>query len=282
MLHDYLEKPEDFLWTILVGNTLANFLILGWSLAWLHQGWRASRVVWRPAFVVVVFLFYTFFDLLPKMLFRALSQPAVPVVAGPFRFIHLALRPLVALVEAVRAGLLHWTGREALTGQLFGNREEMRVVMQEAAPGVHRRGARDDQPGAGPAKLDRAQIAVPLAKVTGGGGRQTPMAEVLALCAREKTVTLAGLGNAGRPPAHCRAADPSARCCSGRPGPAPAASAYMEPALFLDEGPAAGKRAAADAARRPAAGDCSGPGRPGNGHCHAGGHLKVMFGEMRL
>ena len=26
VLHGYLEKPEDFLWTILVGNTLANFV----------------------------------------------------------------------------------------------------------------------------------------------------------------------------------------------------------------------------------------------------------------
>ena len=29
VLHRYLENPEDFLWTILVGNTLANFCILG-------------------------------------------------------------------------------------------------------------------------------------------------------------------------------------------------------------------------------------------------------------
>ena len=30
MLHQFLENPENFLWTILVGSTLANFLILGW------------------------------------------------------------------------------------------------------------------------------------------------------------------------------------------------------------------------------------------------------------
>ena len=37
VLHDYLENPENFLWTILVGNTVANFLILGWLVAILHQ-----------------------------------------------------------------------------------------------------------------------------------------------------------------------------------------------------------------------------------------------------
>ncbi len=30
MLNRFLEQPEKFLWTILVGNTLANFIILGW------------------------------------------------------------------------------------------------------------------------------------------------------------------------------------------------------------------------------------------------------------
>ena len=30
VLYNYLENPENFLWTILVGNTVANLLILGW------------------------------------------------------------------------------------------------------------------------------------------------------------------------------------------------------------------------------------------------------------
>src|SRR6059058_5702938 len=37
VLHDYLENPENFLWTILVGNTVANFIILGLLVNVLHQ-----------------------------------------------------------------------------------------------------------------------------------------------------------------------------------------------------------------------------------------------------
>ena len=37
-LHGFLEKPEQFLWTILVGNTLVNFAILGWILARFRKG----------------------------------------------------------------------------------------------------------------------------------------------------------------------------------------------------------------------------------------------------
>ena len=33
VLHGYLENPENFLWTILVGNTTANLIILGLVVA---------------------------------------------------------------------------------------------------------------------------------------------------------------------------------------------------------------------------------------------------------
>ena len=70
-LNHFLENPEKFLWTILVGNTLVNFLILGFALAKIHEWFRGERTIIIPLFAVTVFLFYTLFDLLPKMLFLA-------------------------------------------------------------------------------------------------------------------------------------------------------------------------------------------------------------------
>src|SRR5438094_3451926 len=43
-LHGLLENPENFLWTILVGNTLANFLILGWLIEVLHDVLIGHRI----------------------------------------------------------------------------------------------------------------------------------------------------------------------------------------------------------------------------------------------
>ena len=133
VLHDYLENPENFLWTILVGNTVANFLILGWLVMILHEALGDRRLWFVVVFSVAVFLFYAFFDLLPKMLFRMNPNRLCVLLARPFRFIHLALRPLVALVEAFSSALLRWRGGKVFTGHLFGNREELRLVMQESA-----------------------------------------------------------------------------------------------------------------------------------------------------
>src|ERR1700678_585061 len=57
LLNRFLERPERFLWTILVGNTLANFIILGWILAELHEWFPVGQTVLVVAlFTVIVFL----------------------------------------------------------------------------------------------------------------------------------------------------------------------------------------------------------------------------------
>src|SRR5262249_27153218 len=70
VLYEFLEHPENFLWTILVGNTIANFIILGWLIQVLHGALGAHRVWFVVVFSLTVYLFYVFFDLLPKMLFQ--------------------------------------------------------------------------------------------------------------------------------------------------------------------------------------------------------------------
>ena len=184
LLHDFLEHPENFLWTILVGNTLANFIILGWVVAALHDRFPGQYVLITGLFAVIVFLFYALFDLLPKMLFRAHPNQLCLSAARVFRPVHFVLRPLVALVETSAAGALRWTGGHAFTGRPFGNREEMRAVMQESAQ-AFTTGER--------AMINRVldlqnftvrQITMPLAEVV-TVETQTPIGEALIL-ARER------------------------------------------------------------------------------------------------
>lgn len=133
ILHGFLEKPEKFLWTILVGNTLVNFIILGWIITVLHE-YFIGRPAWLAAvFTMIVFLFYAFADLLPKMLFRAYPNRLCLSAASVVRLAYVALSPVVFLVERISQVVLRWRGSRAFTGRLFGNREEMRAVMAEAA-----------------------------------------------------------------------------------------------------------------------------------------------------
>jgi CBS domain containing-hemolysin-like protein len=136
VLYGFLENPENFLWTILVGNTLANFVVVAWMVAMLHRHFRDHLIWFVIVFSFAVFLFYAFSDLLPKMLFRTYPNRLCLAIARPFRLLYLGLRPVVALVEWSSRTLLRWRGGKAFTGHLFGNREELRLVMRESAQGL--------------------------------------------------------------------------------------------------------------------------------------------------
>ncbi len=134
LLHEYLENPENFLWTILVGNTLANFFILGWLVMILYHSLQAHLLWFAFIYLVLSVLFYAVSDLLPKMLFRSYPTRLCILLVRPFQLVHLVLRPLVSVVEWASGLLLRWRGGKVFTGRLFGNREELRLFMQESSP----------------------------------------------------------------------------------------------------------------------------------------------------
>jgi CBS domain containing-hemolysin-like protein len=187
VLHGYLENPENFLWTILVGNTLANFIILGMVIVFLDGALPGERLWFAAIFLVIVFLFYTLFDLLPKMLFRLYPNRLCLVSARPFRFIHVLLRPLVWLVEGISVLLLRWSGGKAFSGHLFGNREELRFIMQESGGTLSTEERTMINRVLDLQSLTVRHIAKPIA-LAATASMQTPIHEVLAL-SRDRQVT---------------------------------------------------------------------------------------------
>jgi len=189
VLYDYLENQENFLWTILVGNTVANFLILGWLVAKLHEALGDYRVWFVVVFSVVVFLFYSLFDLLPKMLFRMYPNRLCVLLARPFRVIHWVLRPLVAVAESFSRMLLRWRGGKAFTVHLFGNREELRLMMQESAQGLTSEERAMINRVLDLQSLTVRQVMKPLDQ-TFAMTAQTPVSEALMLCRERKHTRL--------------------------------------------------------------------------------------------
>ena len=187
VLHGFLQNPEDFLWTILVGNTVVNFVIFSLGFLQLQKGLGHRRVLEVAVFLAGVFLFYIVCELAPKTLFQRYPNRLSLALAFPFRWIHRLLAPLVSVVAWFSRGLLHWTGGRTHTGRLFGSRDELRFVMQEAAPDL----TREEK-----AMINRVldlpnrrvrHVMVPMANVTSVPA-ETPMRQVLALC-RDRNLT---------------------------------------------------------------------------------------------
>jgi CBS domain containing-hemolysin-like protein len=234
ILHGFLEKPEKFLWTILVGNTLVNFLILGWVIAKLHEWFGGQTLLIVVLFAVIVFGFYSFFDLLPKMLFRAYPNRLCLASANAVRLVHLALAPLVFLVESVSQFVLRWRGTRAFTARLFGNREEMRAVMAEAASALT---------GEEHAMVNRvldlqhftvAQITIPLAK-TFSLEVQSPLSDSLKLAQEKNLSRLPVWENREGKKRIAGMLDVGALLFVENLDPQKTAGEFMSPALFLDD-----------------------------------------------
>lgn len=132
VLQSFLNHPENFLWTILIGNTLATFTLFGVVIWSLHAASYRHPVLFLGVFVVVAFFFFVFCDLLPKMIFQLFPNRLSLAAAIPFRLVHLTLSPLTWLVERISAGLVRLTGRTAKGTKVLGSRRELRWFMQEA------------------------------------------------------------------------------------------------------------------------------------------------------
>ena len=233
-LQAFLDRPEDFLWTILVGNTVANFLAVTLVLLALQRLWEAQHALFWTVFLVGGLLFYVFCELLPKMLFQMFPNRLCLLLARPFGLLHTLLRPSVLLLQGLSALLGRWTGGRIFTGHLFFNRDELRQVMTESGQSL----SPEER-----AMIDRVldlqsvpirAIAIPL-DATMAFTTATPVSEIIAFF-RERQVgrlpvwettegrrRVAGIVNVNELlylPVEERS----------RP-----ASQYLKPALFLDE-----------------------------------------------
>jgi putative hemolysin len=187
LLDELLRQPEDFLWTVLVGNAAANFTAVSVVVLLMHRTLATRPGVALGLFLVAILLFYVLCDLLPKMLFRRRPNRLCLRFVGPFRVVHALLRPPVGLLSWLSRWVQRRQGRAASGARLFGTRDELRLVIEESdrALTAEERGMILrvlDMPTLRVGQLARRLDQVVCAQVA------TPMSEVLRLC-RERGVS---------------------------------------------------------------------------------------------
>jgi putative hemolysin len=190
LLHGYLENPENFLWTILIGNTVATFVAYSLIIVALYDSFASQPLLFLLCFVWLAFLFYVLCDLLPKMLFRLFPNRFCLWMALPFRFIHFGLSPLVALLSWFSSGLLSLTGGRNFSGQVFASRSEFRLMMTHESSQALTSDERiminrvlDLQ------NITLRSITIPMERVV-GASPNTTAAELLELCRKHRSTRI--------------------------------------------------------------------------------------------
>ena len=233
-LYGYLERPEDFLWTILVGNTLANVLAVSLGFIGFNYWLAPWPALFWAAFVAGGVLFYTSCELLPKMLFRAYPNRLCLTLALPFGAMHFALKPLVGLMALFSRVLLRWSGGKRFTGHLFGNRDELRQVMQESAQGLTSEERVMINRVLDLQNITVRQVMVSMARAVTVPA-QMPVKELLSL-ARERGFTrLPVWKNEGGRQRIAGLVSLKSVLYQGVIDPAKTAGDYLKPAIFLDD-----------------------------------------------
>lgn len=133
LLYQYLENPEGFLWTILIGNTLASFTATAVAVLALRDWASPMQPRFWAVFLPGGLLFYTLCDLLPKILFRLYPNRLCLLFLRPFRVVDSVLKPVVWLLARLSEGFLRWRGRRPAAWRMFGTRDELRQIMHESA-----------------------------------------------------------------------------------------------------------------------------------------------------
>lgn len=136
VLMGYLDRPENFLWTILVANTLAAFVSISLIVFELFQLLRGHPVLDLLAFVAAILLFYGICDLFPKVLFQMYPNRCCMTAAIPFQVIHLLMKPLASAIQRFSNLFLEATGGQAYTGKIFNSRKELRMAVQTSTEGL--------------------------------------------------------------------------------------------------------------------------------------------------
>jgi len=232
-LQRLLDDTENFLWTILIGNTIVNFLIFSLSTLKLNDVLHDRRLLEGGVFIAGVFVFYIVCELLPKTLFRKFSDRLTLFLARPFHFIYLGLSPIVSLVAWLSRWLLLWTGGKIFTGQLFGDREDLRAMMRDEASELSSEEKTMINRVFDLQNLRVRHLSIPLVKVVTVNA-ETRMGEALAIC-REKSFNRLPILNSatGRVMGVLDMAD---LMFVRDLDPRKTAEDYLQPALFLNGG----------------------------------------------
>jgi putative hemolysin len=234
LLLRYLERPENFLWTILVGNTAANFAIVVLLVA-DFRAWFADEPHWFwLSLLGLGAVVYLLCELLPKTLFQRLPNRLCLALVDVFRLVHFALSPVVAVVERFAGWLLRITGDPALSGRLFANRDELRALMQETGAGLSKTERTLINRVLDLEQLTVGRITRPL-DTTDTVLADTPMTELLALC-RENGHTRMPVWSDRGPRRRIVGIVSLKNLLYGEPDSRrPTARDWLRPALFLDQ-----------------------------------------------
>lgn len=179
ILLNFHRQPENFYLTVLFGNTIANGVFAIVLVLMLKE--IVTGALFWSLFLLIVFLLFTFCDLLPKKLFSRFPDKLSIAVARPFQVTQFLLTPFVSLIQLLFGNTLAGAVSQPLAKRLFNNREELRKLMEDLDDGLSDGERTMISQVLRLSERTLSQVAIPL-NLSVTASADSPISSVIALC----------------------------------------------------------------------------------------------------
>ncbi|MGH1362436.1 MAG: hemolysin family protein [Calditrichia bacterium] len=127
VLYEFLQKPERFLYTTLIGNNIFNVAFATYATIYFNRFIR-PELTW----VLVVSLTLIIGELIPKTVFRSMADWVVQKIAYPLRFFYQLFRPLIFVISKISELLLSLFGYQRDALERFFSEQDIEILINES------------------------------------------------------------------------------------------------------------------------------------------------------
>lgn len=123
----FLQKPENFIYTTLIGNNLANIAFASYATLYFHR-YLDKKVTWLLITTLTILLG----EIIPKTLFRSLADWIIRKVAPPLYFFYYLFQPIIWIIRWISGLLLNLLQRSPAEISEFFSKKDVEVLIKES------------------------------------------------------------------------------------------------------------------------------------------------------
>ncbi len=125
----FMQSPERFFTTVLVGNTVVNFIFSSLAIILFHTGFGINEPI---AFGIVTVLVLLFGDMIPKSIARVVADASIGYASVFIQICYWVFYPLIFAVRAASKLVVRVFGVATPNISSFFNKKDFELLLRES------------------------------------------------------------------------------------------------------------------------------------------------------
>ena len=125
----FINNPQTFFSTILIGNNIVNIAFASTSAVFLSVFFSLNEL---QILLVSSFIILLFGELIPKYFARELSERIVLLAALPLRVVNFLLYPFIKITSSISSFLTNTSNVKAESMKFLFSKEDLEILIQES------------------------------------------------------------------------------------------------------------------------------------------------------